>query len=49
MQDADDVVEEALANMLSRRMLREGPDGVRTLPEGQVLVEYYARSIEHLF
>ena len=49
MQDANAVVEDALANMLSRRMLREGPDGVRPLSEGQVLVEYYARSIEHLF
>ena len=49
MQDAGAIVEETLANILNRQILHKGPDGVRPLPEGLVLVEYYARSIEHLF
>jgi glycerol-3-phosphate O-acyltransferase len=47
--DAAKVVEDGLANLLSRRILREGPDGVRPENDQRALLSYYARSIAHLF
>ena len=46
---AEAVVDEGLANLLSRRIVREGPDGVRAEPEQVNLLDYYANSIAHLF
>lgn len=46
---AEKVVEDGLANLLSRRILREGLDGVRVEDGQDGLLEYYARSISHLF
>ena len=47
--DATAVVEDGLANLLTRHILREGPDGIRPEPDQRVLLSYYARSIAHLF
>ncbi len=49
MEDAAQVVRDGMATLLTRRMVAEGPDGVRMASEGRDLVAYYARSVAHLF
>lgn len=43
------LVDQGLANLLSRRIVREGPDGIRVEPGSVELLNYYANSIAHLF
>ena len=45
---AEVVVTDGLASLMTRRMVREGPDGLRIEPEQQLLVSYYANSVAHL-
>ena len=47
MDDAEQVVRDGLAQLLTRRIVSEGPDGVRPLPENAALLDYYARSVAH--
>ena len=46
---AEALVDQGLANLLSRRIVREGPDGIRVEPGSVELLNYYANSIAHLF
>ncbi len=45
--DAEGMIDEALAHLLSRRILVEGPDGIRIDPGHVDLVDYYANSVAH--
>jgi len=47
--DAAQIVSDALAILTSRRIVREGPDGIRVNPGSHALLDYYARSVAHLF
>lgn len=49
MDDPEAVVRDGLASLLTRRIVREGPDGIRTNDESAVLLTYYANSVAHLF
>ena len=42
------VVEDGIAGLTTRRILSESAEGLVPNPENRVLLEYYARSIEHL-
>jgi len=49
MTDPEAVVQEGLASLIARGIVREGPDGIHPESEKQALLAYYARSVEHLF
>ncbi len=49
MADATEVVGDGLAGLVTRHVLREGPDGVEAVPEEAGLLAYYARSVAHRF
>ena len=48
-RDAGLVVEDGLASLMTRRIVQEGPDGIRVSADQVVLLEYYANSIGHIF
>ncbi len=49
MDDPEAVVRDALANLTTRRIVTEGPDGVRAAEDQRALLSYYARSVAHHF
>ncbi|MDJ0630522.1 MAG: 1-acyl-sn-glycerol-3-phosphate acyltransferase [Rhodobacter sp.] len=49
MTDAKKVVADGLSSLLTRHIVREGPDGIRIVPEEARLLGYYARSVAHRF
>ncbi|MCG6902158.1 MAG: 1-acyl-sn-glycerol-3-phosphate acyltransferase [Rhodobacter sp.] len=49
MNDPAKVVDDGLASLLARRIVREGPDGVHAEPDSAELLTYYANSVTHLF
>lgn len=49
MDDPDMVVRDGLASLLARRMVSEGPGGIRAEAGSQALLGYYANSVAHLF
>ncbi|MCP3971858.1 MAG: glycerol-3-phosphate acyltransferase [Rhodobacteraceae bacterium] len=49
MDDPEEVVHDGLASLLTRRIVSEGPDGVRVNGDSHELLDYYANSVAHLF
>jgi len=49
MDDPALVVRDGLASLMSRRIVSEGPDGIRVNADSKDLLEYYANSVAHLF
>ncbi len=45
---AQEVVEQGVAGLLTRRILQEGPEGIDADPAQRDLIDYYANSVAHL-
>ena len=49
MPTAADVVDQGLASLISRRIVTETPTGILINKDSELLLNYYARSVAHLF
>lgn len=49
LKSAEKVVSNAITHMKTRRMVQENGTQVEVMPENKMLVDFYAKSVEHLF